>query len=353
MESLPDMADRQPAQLRDDDTVPVVSVIVCTYNRSAMLLDALDSLLAQRTGGHFDYEILVVDDGSSDATPAVVEEVRRRTSVTIHYLFQEGGGTACARNTGLRAASAQWIAFLDDDERAAPDWLAQLLSCARAHNCQCVGGGNELLLSDKQKASLGPVSRSLLGETTELTNVPYRLSSRTLPGSGNVLISRAAADAAGGFDVTLLSGNSDTIFFARMRDAGFELWVQPSARIYHVIPPYRLESSFLSRTALRWGDGFARRSLIELGPARMIFECLARIGQAVIVHLPRMIWAWLRGNETNRCDRQYLILRCIGYALFTLEFAAPWLPIRKRLTGLNFRNDRRTSSVAAPRRDSD
>jgi glycosyltransferase involved in cell wall biosynthesis len=188
-----------------------------------MLLDALDSLLARRTGGHFDYEILVLDDGSSDATPAVVEEVCRRTSVTVHYLFQEGGGTACARNTGFRAASAQWIAFLDDDERAAPDWLAQLLSCARSQSCPCVGGGNELLLSDKQKASLGPVSRSLLGETTELTNVPYRLSSRMLPGSGNVLISRAAADA-GGFDVTLLSGELRYDLFARMRDAGFELW---------------------------------------------------------------------------------------------------------------------------------
>ena len=168
-----------------------------------------------------------------------------------------------------------------------------------------------------------------------------------MPGGGNVLFSRAAADAAGGFDSTLVSGNSDTIFFAQMRKAGFELWVQPSARIYHIIPPHRLESAFLLRNALRWGHGFARRSLIEFGPARMIFECLARIGQALIVHLPRMIWSSLRGIEPERLDCQCLIWRCLGYTLFTLEFVAPWLPVRKHLTGLNFRSDRRASSVAA------
>jgi GT2 family glycosyltransferase len=347
--SVRDMADQQPAQIRNDDTTPFVSVIVCTYNRSAMLGDTLNSLLAQKTNGRFDFEIVVIDDGSTDGTAEVVEAVRRKASVPIQYFFQEGGGLAHAHNTGLSVTSGPWIAFLDDDEIAEPDWLDQLLSAARAHGSQCVGGSNVLQFSDGGKANLGPVCRSLLGETTALSNEPYLLSSNTMPGGGNVLFSRTAADAAGGFDDTLVSGNSDTIFFAQMRKAGFELWVQPSARIYHIIPPHRLESAFLLRNALRWGDGFARRSLIEFGPASMILECLARIVQALIVHLPRMIWSSLSGIEPERLDRQCLVWRCLGYTLFTLEFVAPWLPVRRHLTGLNFRSDRRASSVAAAR----
>src|ERR1019366_9141445 len=102
-------------------SVPRISAVVCTYNRAELLPRALDSLATQALpAGQF--EIILVDDGSSDATRAVAADFARRAPnfVAIHHVNR---GLGAARNTGWRAARAPLIAFLDDDAIAPPEWL--------------------------------------------------------------------------------------------------------------------------------------------------------------------------------------------------------------------------------------
>ena len=97
--------------------MPKVSVIIPTYNRADMIGDALDSLIQQTSE---DWEAIVVDDGSTDDTEAVVS---RFADGRIRYLYQANKGLPGARNTGIRNATGEYIAFLDSDDLFLPDKL--------------------------------------------------------------------------------------------------------------------------------------------------------------------------------------------------------------------------------------
>ncbi|MFO7607543.1 MAG: glycosyltransferase family A protein [Desulfurivibrionaceae bacterium] len=96
-----------------------VSVIIPTYNRENLLGRAIDSVL-QQTGSGPDFELLVIDDGSTDATDELVASYGN----AVRYLYQDNLGAAAARNTGIRAARFELLAFLDSDDCFAPEKLA-------------------------------------------------------------------------------------------------------------------------------------------------------------------------------------------------------------------------------------
>jgi len=98
-----------------------VSVIIPTYNRAQLLPRAIDSVLAQTVADHCD--IIVVDDGSTDDTPAVAASYGDR----VHYIRQPNRGAAAARNLGIRASDGEFVAFLDTDDEWLPDKTARQL----------------------------------------------------------------------------------------------------------------------------------------------------------------------------------------------------------------------------------
>jgi glycosyltransferase involved in cell wall biosynthesis len=100
--------------------MPTVSVIIPTYNRAIMVKDAIQSVLDQT---YSDYEIIVVDDGSTDNTSQVINELRSH-SEKVHYIYQENKGRSAARNIGVRAARGNYIAFLDSDDIFLPEKLS-------------------------------------------------------------------------------------------------------------------------------------------------------------------------------------------------------------------------------------
>ncbi|MGH9027246.1 MAG: glycosyltransferase family 2 protein [Acidimicrobiia bacterium] len=108
---------RDAVEARSEDCNPTFSVIVPTFNRARLLPRAIQSVLDQRFD---DFELIVVDDGSTDSTPDVVT---RLSDARLHYLRQENQGLSVARNTGASAARGEWLAFLDDDDQALTDWL--------------------------------------------------------------------------------------------------------------------------------------------------------------------------------------------------------------------------------------
>jgi glycosyltransferase involved in cell wall biosynthesis len=102
---------------------PAVSVVIPAYNAAEFLGEALDSVLAQC---YQPIEVIVVDDGSEDETPQIVAAYAGR----VAYLRQRRGGPASARNAGIRAASGEWIAFLDADDMWMPGLLEKLIGAS-------------------------------------------------------------------------------------------------------------------------------------------------------------------------------------------------------------------------------
>ena len=114
-------------------SAPLISVVITSYNQARFLTDAIESVLAQT---HRDYEIVVVDDGSTDHTAAVAGAYP-----SVRYVYQENQGLAAARNTGWRACAGQFVVFLDADDRLLPSALAAGMSCFRLYpECAFVSG---------------------------------------------------------------------------------------------------------------------------------------------------------------------------------------------------------------------
>lgn len=104
----------------------LVSIIIPTRNRVEYLKQALDSVYAQ---DYADFEVIVVDDGSTDTTSELVQQYDKR----LHYYHQYHQGVAAARNYGIRHAKGRWVAFLDDDDLFLPGKLSKNMAYLRSH----------------------------------------------------------------------------------------------------------------------------------------------------------------------------------------------------------------------------
>jgi glycosyltransferase involved in cell wall biosynthesis len=119
---------------------PAVSVVLCTYNRRALLPGALEALLAQEAPG-VEYEVVVVDNRSDDGTAELLEGWRARAGGVLRVLAEPRPGVSFARNAGIAAARAPLVAFTDDDVRVAPDWIATIARGFREHPGAAFVGG--------------------------------------------------------------------------------------------------------------------------------------------------------------------------------------------------------------------
>jgi glycosyltransferase involved in cell wall biosynthesis len=120
------------------DEAPLVTVIIPTYNRAVFVTKALESVLNQ---SFTDYEIIVVDDGSTDTTKEVLAKYEDR----IKYVYQDNSGVSSARNTGIMTSRGKWLAFLDSDDEWKQDYLAKQIIqtqqnttqlCMQSTNCR-------------------------------------------------------------------------------------------------------------------------------------------------------------------------------------------------------------------------
>ena len=322
--------------------MPDICVVVCTYNRAEMLAKALACMVSQESNGQFSFEIVVVDDGSTDGTKGVVEQVAARSEVPIRYFREQGKGVSHARNRGIAESRGDWIAFFDQDQLAGPDWLKELFAMASKTGADVVDGPRDLAISEGQLSRLSSVCRRVLGEITgSVECAKRRIGDLRVACTGNVLINRRVFDAVGEFDESLIRGGEDWDFFRRVRDVGFEIPYAPKAPVHHLIPPERLTYGFFKWNSLRCGANFAYRDYKEWGRMKAIMLCVARIGQALLVNLPLLFWAYLFGDDAELLGRKCPLWRAVGYTHETLFLVAPRLfPQESFFAGLELRRER-------------
>eukprot|EP00913_Durusdinium_trenchii_P028315 g26543.t1 len=273
-----------------------ISIIVCTYNRAEMLRGALQSLTSLRTQGEFTYEILVIDNASTDHTAEVVDEIARDSILPVRRAREDQKGVVHARNRGVAEARGEWIAFFDDDQLADEFWLASLLKAAREQDVRCVGGAVHLKLPDGVNRDLAPVCRMLLGETVGM-NSPRPYNHRVTPGTGNLMIHSSVFNEIGVFDPAFHQRGEDTNLFLRMLDAGITGWFTPQAIVHHLIPAERLEADYLTRVSKLLVEGMATDERKAWGGVRYPLIWCARVAQAGMLFVPRMIWARIRQDR--------------------------------------------------------
>lgn len=180
---------------------PLVSIVVVTYNRAHFLKEALDSILRQTFK---DYEIIVVDDGSTDNTKEIVEQYEG-----ICYIYQEHGGISKARNTAVKAAKGKWIATLDSDDLWKEEKLQKQVDYLQVHpDCRIVFTADDKF-TDIPEDKLDERQRDLL----QLTQKWY------LP---SALIDAKLFDEIGLYDETL-TWSEDTDWMFRLKFARVDM----------------------------------------------------------------------------------------------------------------------------------
>ncbi|HEV2126343.1 MAG TPA: glycosyltransferase, partial [Chloroflexota bacterium] len=197
---------------------PRISVVVCTHNGESTLRDCLEGVTKLE---YPSYEVIIVDDGSTDATPAIAREY------DVHLISTDNCGLSCARNTGIRAATGDIVAFIDDDAYPDPHWLTYLANTFQNTAHVGVGGPN-----------LPPPGRGLIPEC--VANAPggpiHVLLSDTeaehIPGC-NMAFRKASLEAIGGFDTQFRVAGDDVDLCWRLQQKGWTLGFNPGAVVWH------------------------------------------------------------------------------------------------------------------------
>ena len=201
-----------------DPALPRVSVVVCTYNGAATLHDCLEGLERLE---YPDFEVIVVSDGSTDATAATASEYG------VRLIETENEGLASARNVGLAAATGEIVAYLDDDARPDPHWLAYLAHAFATTPYASIGGPNVPFPDDGDVEQC--VARVPGGPTHVLLT---DTEAEHVPGC-NMAFRKECLDAIGGFDPRFRVAGDDVDVCWRIRERGWTIGFCPGAVVWH------------------------------------------------------------------------------------------------------------------------
>jgi O-antigen biosynthesis protein len=197
---------------------PRVSVVVCTYNGARTLGECLDGLAQLE---YPDYEVIVVDDGSTDGTAALTREY------DVRLIRTENRGLSAARNTGLEAATGEIIAYLDDDAYPDAHWLTYLAASFLRTRHAAVGGPNIPLPDD------GPIAACVANAPGGPMHVLVSdQAAEHLPGC-NMAVRKACLQAIGGFDPQFRAAGDDVDVCWRLQQRGWTLGFNPAAMVWH------------------------------------------------------------------------------------------------------------------------
>jgi GT2 family glycosyltransferase len=180
---------------------PDISVVISTYQRRESLRRAVDSLVAQRVPPQLTYEIILVDNNSSDGTRDVIAEYVRRYPALVRFTSEPRQGVSCGRNAGIRASRGAIVAFTDDDNVPSRTWVATIASTMETH--RGVDGVGGKVLPEWPRIPPGwldrkhwsPLAILDYGERPFLTSARRPLCLLT----ANLAIRREVLDRLGGF----------------------------------------------------------------------------------------------------------------------------------------------------------
>jgi glycosyltransferase involved in cell wall biosynthesis len=284
---------------------PMVTVVIPAYNRAATVGRAIESVLNQT---HQDFEIVVVDDGSTDTTASVVAAITDPRITLIRHERNLGGGAA--RNTGYRAGSAPFVAFLDSDDEWLPTKLERQLEVFERANARLglVYTGTDRIFPD------GTAKRYMPPRHEDLARV---LLTENVIGETSVgMVRRSALDVITGFDESLPAAQD------------MDLWLRLCERFHAKLVPealVRVAKANQGRITVNPGSTTAGRDQFR----RKHQEKLMRYG-VLHLYLRESAWRQQRFVQNNRAARRlyWESIRANPFVLLTyLMFATAFLPV--------------------------
>jgi GT2 family glycosyltransferase/glycosyltransferase involved in cell wall biosynthesis len=248
------------ARVQRRSSGPTLSVIVCTRNRVDEIAECVASCLALDLAGN-DAELIVVDNGSTDATGPLLDELARTHGARVRIAHEPVPGLSRARNTGAAASQADVVCFLDDDARPCPGWLEHLRLAFSDPGVAIAGGPICGLWPDGRPAGFPPLNAAPYFGILDRGDAPHD-SARPEDGpwGGNWAVRRQLIDQIEGFDVRFGAGEEGNLggeevhFGWRVLERGLgRLRFEPGAAIGHRSPSARVREDYVLLRAYRCG----------------------------------------------------------------------------------------------------
>lgn len=264
----------------------MISVIIATRDRAPLLRETLEAIAAQESVG-VPFELIVVDNASTDATPDVVASASLRLPLDIQYVHEPRPGKSNALNTAVRHARGDVLVFTDDDVLPEPGWLGAF---ARATADPKVDFATGRILPRWESTPPSWVSPRLYGALSVADAGPERLrlgkgiNTDVMPMGGNLAIRRHVVGQIGGWNPDLgslkgtLRTGEDHEFALKMFEAGLAGLYEPEAVVRHRVPADRLRIGYF----LKWltTNGAIHAALEERFPSTTHY----------LLEVPRYLW---------------------------------------------------------------
>lgn len=266
----------------------MISVVICTRNRAEKLRNALASLERMSLPPGLPWEVVVVDNASTDHTKQVVDSFANAARVPIRYAFEAKRGVNNAHNTGIRESKGEIIASIDDDCIVDRDWIGQIAKEFESDAAPDVLGGR-VELYDKDDYAI----------TVKTTRDRYNISSLGqlfggIPGN-NMIFSRAVAEKVGGYDPLFGPGSPNLAageagFLYQALKSGFRLVYSPDVLVFHDHGRRTdRDISILRRSYVIGRGAFYCKYILkgDLNVARFAYWEISKIGAAILRGLRR------------------------------------------------------------------
>jgi glycosyltransferase involved in cell wall biosynthesis len=304
-----------------------ITAVICTRNRCDYLAKAIESLLHQTLPASA-YEILVVDNASTDGTRRLVE-AWADPDHRLRYVHEPVVGLSQARNTGWRHATGEYVAYLDDDATACVPWLECFLRDFESvdANLGCIGGQIDPVWEAPRPAWLADELVFCVG-ALDRSAKPILSKDECMMAGGNAAYPRKVLAEIGGFDSSLgrkannLLSNEEVHVWERIRALGYQGYYDPAALIYHHIGMAKLKKSWVIRRMFWEGISMAVTDvLLQSLTRRQRMGMAAARGKRLALHARRLLrllvptdnaWRFARNCET--CQELGYVAGMLGRA---------------------------------------
>ena len=274
------------------------SVIVCTYNRAESLRRTLDRILRQKVDNALSWEVIVVDNNSTDHTYQVVEDAKREAyRLVVRYEFEKKQGLSHARNRGLASSHGKLILFTDDDVSPDPNWLNVIVNSMAEYDCDACGGWIGPVWEEAPPPWLTDRFYGFLALRVDEDGPKLVTNVRDAPFGANMAFRKSIFDRFGLFATdrgrigNRLWSGEDGEFFQRLIDGGAEAMYFPQARVYHHIGKERMRKQYFrkwrfqtSYNMVRNGGIVGSRCLLGV-PLYLLRQTTIAAAKAIIARL--------------------------------------------------------------------
>lgn len=281
-----------------------LSVVICTWNRAESLQKTLESIENCRFPNGTVWEVLIVDNNSTDQTFLVCQSFLQRNAERYRYLLEKRQGKSFALNTAIENARGEVIAFTDDDVLVGADWLLALLEAFDTYDCVGVAGKivpvwnspkpNWFAVDGPYRLMLAIVEYNLgdQNQACRIENPPY---------GANLALRKSVFEKYGVFrtDLGPVAGTTfrgeDTEYCRRLMSRGEKLIYVPGAVVHHPVPEERTKKRYFGS----WYFGYGRMLVRTSGPSSNTTSYFG-VPRYMLRKLMTCVWQWNTSFERKR-----------------------------------------------------